>query len=489
MRIFAGGIATETNTFSPIPTELSDYSVRRSTDENATPQLFDLDGTWGRLARAGGHEYIFSLMAFAMPAGKTRDQAYEALRDELLRDLRAATPVDVVLLMLHGAMVAEGYDDCEEDMVQRVRQIVGPDAVIGVELDLHCHVREALLDAADIVVIYKEYPHVDINALAERLFDLAVAAKEGRIRPEMALFDCQMVGLYPTSGHPMRGFVDSMIKAEGRPGILSMSFAHGFQFADVPHMGAKMLVVADGDAGLARETAREFGLRVYAMRREIAVDRQALGLDSALSRAVASARKPAVVADQSDNTGGGAPGDSTFALRWLLDRHVENCALAILHDPAAVKAAKATGRGTVVTVSLGGKSGAVSGTPVAVEAKVISLRDDYMLAFPQEGGGSADFPVGDVAGLRVNGIDIVVGSERCQTYSPAIFEDLGIDPRRKAILVVKSTQHFYGAFKPIAGEVIYMSAPGAVPPDPRQIRYTRVDTSRLYPWNEDPMAV
>ena len=52
-------------------------------------------------------------------------------------------------------MVAEGYDDCETDIIDRVRQIVGPDAKIGVELDLHCDVTQAMIDTADAIVLYK----------------------------------------------------------------------------------------------------------------------------------------------------------------------------------------------------------------------------------------------------------------------------------------------------------------------------------------------
>lgn len=488
MKIFTGGIATETNTFSPVPTAIEYWTVDRARDGKPRAPVFDLDGTWGRLAREGGHDFVFSLMAYAAPAGKTPKTDYEKLRDELLLELRAAVPVDVVLLMLHGAMVAEGYDDCEEDMARRVREIVGPQAVIGVELDLHCHLRQALLEVVDLVVTYKEYPHVDVNVLAERLFELAVAANERRIRPTMALFDCRMIGLYPTTVQPMRGFVDAMKEAESRPGILSLSFGHGFQFADVPHIGAKVLAIADGDAELAGRTAREFGMKAYGLRREIAVDRKALPLEAALARAVAASKRPVVVADQSDNPGGGAPSDSTFALRWLVDHGVDDVGMAIFHDPEVVRQAKAAGKGARVRVELGGKSGAVSGRPVVLEATVLALRDDYGHAFPQEGGGSVTSPVGDVAALRAGGIDIIAGSIRCQCYAPSIFEDLGIDPSSKSILVVKSTQHFHGAFKPIAGEVIYMAAPGAVAPDPRLVSYTRVDTSRLYPWNDDPMA-
>lgn len=489
MKIFTAGIATETNTFSPLPTALDDFIVQRGRSHPLVYPSLDLASVWGKQAAARGDEFVFSLNAWAEPAGITLRTAFESLRNELLDDLQAAMPVDVVLLMLHGAMVAQGYDDCEEDIVRRVRQIVGPSAVIAVELDLHCHLTKEKIAAADVVLTFKEYPHIDINERAAELFELAVATREGKIRPTMALFDCRMIGFYPTSRQPLRGLVDEMIEAERRDGVLSISFGHGFPLSDLPHVGAKMLVVTDGDPALAISVAREFGTRIHSVRSEIGFESLSLPMDEALARATASDRTPVVVADQSDNVGGGAPGDSTFALRWLLDHAAEDVAIAMLYDPEVVKLAKKVGKGATLTVRLGGKLGTSSGDPLDVEVTVLSVLDDYMHARPQRSGDLLWSPLGDVAALRCGSIDIVVASNRCQCFCPSIFSDFGIDPRAKRVLIVKSMQHFYTAFAPIAGEIIYMSAPGAVASDPRRIPFSRLDTTRLYPWNERPLLI
>ena len=488
MRIFAAGIVTETNTFSSQYTSLADFHVHRATADSAEYSSLDLSQIWGKLAEARGDTFICSLMAWAEPSGVTVRSAYESLRDEMSADLRAAMPVDVVLLMLHGAMVAQGYDDCEEDIIRRVRELVGPAAVIGVELDLHCHLTQSKIAPADVVITYKEYPHTDINERARELFDMAVQARLGKIRPTMALFDCRMVGTYPTSCQPLRGFVDAMRQAEQRDGVLSVSFGHGFQFADVPHVGAKVLVVTDNDPALAGEVAREFGSRVYGLRRTIGFDSLSVPMEEALSKALLCENTPVVVADQSDNTGGGAPGDATFALRWLLNHQAEEVGMAIFYDPEVAKIAKKAGRGARLPIRLGGKMGPQSGDPVDIEVIVQSSIDNYLHEWPQQSGEPVKLPVGNIVALRVGSIDIVVSSLRCQCFSPSIFSDLGIDPTRKRLLIPKSYQHFYGAFAPIAGKVIYMAAPGAVVPDPRQIPYRRLDTSRLYPWVEDPLA-
>lgn len=490
MRIFAAGIATETNTFSPIPTALEDFRIQRGkgVTGSAAFSSLDLTQTWGRQARSRGDEYVFSLMAWADPAGLTVRAAYEALRDELLGDLRAAMPIDIVLLMLHGAMVAQGYEDCEEDLIRRVRAVTGPEAVIGAELDLHCHLSEAKIAAADLLITYKEYPHTDIAERAGELFELAVATRLGKVRPAMALFDCHMVGLYPTTREPMRGFVDSLKAAEKRSGVLSMSFGHGFQFADLPHMGAKVLAVTDADPDLARRMAREYGLAVYALRDAIGCETFALPLEDALTQALASGKTPVVVADQSDNPGGGAPGDATYALQWLLDHQVEEVGMAFFYDPEVVRIARRAGIGSTLPVRLGGKLGPASGAPVDLDVTVLGIIERYRQPFPQQSGTTDWVEQGTIVALRSAGIDLIVTDGRSQCLSPAVFSDLGIDPAAKRLLILKSVQHFHAAFAPLAGEILYMSAPGAVAPDPRRIRYRKVVTSRLYPWTKDPLG-
>jgi len=488
MHLFAGGLATETNVFSPIPTGLADFGVARPTD---TAEARDrvLAGTTMRrytaVAAERGCSFTQGSFAFAIPAGITSRAAYEQLRDTLLAELEAALPVDGVLLTLHGAMVADGYDDCETDLVERVRRLVGPGARIGVLLDLHCDIPQALVDETDVVVTYKEYPHTDIDDRAEELARLVIDAASGTIDPTTALYDCRMIGVYPTGREPMRGFVDAMTAAERRPGILSVSLGHGFPWSDSPDIGARMLVVADGDPALAEDVAAEFGREFFALRHSVSLDPP--GMDEALDHALAStAHRPIVVADVADNPGGGAPSDSTFVLRELLERRVEDAAVALLWDPIAVQQAFAAGVGAAFAVRLGGKMGPASGDPLDLTVEVRGLVPELVQRWPQT-GGAAEIPCGPAARLGVGGIDVVVGTVRQQVLGLEVFTAFNIEPTERRLLIVKSINHFYAAFAPIAGEVVYMSAPGALAFDFRTIPYRRVDTDR-YPWADDPTA-
>ena len=492
MKIFSACLAAETNSFSPIPTGLDDFNQVRAADiANGTWQIEQVPpiNVWQAKAQARGDELEIGLLAWAQPAGPATQFTYEALRDEILNDLRQAGSVDIVLLFLHGAMMAKGYEDCEGDILARVHEIVGPDVTIAVELDLHCHLTEKMLKHATLINTFKEYPHTDVNARGAELFDLAIDAQLGHTTPAMALFDCRMVGMYPTTTSEMRGFVNAMFDAEKQPEVLAVSFCHGFPFGDMPDEGGKMLVVTDNNPALAASIAKELGLQVFGLRHQIGFS--SLPIDEALSRAVSLSEqnsKPVVVADQSDNAGGGAPSDSTFALAWLLEHQIDNAAVAIMYDPEIVKLAKAAGIGAEFTVRLGGKIGEVSGDPLDINIKVLNYIAEYNHRFPQDEGEPGLWPMGDVVALHCQGIDIVVSSIRGQCFCPSIFIDLGINAKTKALLVVKSAQHFYGAFAPIASEVIYMAAPGAVPPIMQQIAYTRMRTDDKYPWVNDPFT-
>jgi microcystin degradation protein MlrC/beta-lactamase class A len=379
------------------------------------------------------------------------------LRDEILGQVRAALPLDIVALGMHGAMVAEGYDDCEGDLLARVREIVGPRAAVGATLDPHGHISQQMLDAADLLISWKEYPHTDINERAEELLDLLAQQAEGRIHLTHACVDCEMISLILTTQEPGASLVRRMREMERRPGVLSVSLNHGFPWGDVPDMGTKVMVYADSDRDLAARIARELADEVVDCREAMQIDRP--DVDRALDLALAHDEPPVVIADSADNAGGGAASDSTWFLRRMLERRITGAAVGAIWDPVVVGIAFDAGQGARLALRLGGKVGPQSGVPLDVEARVVSLQRDHRMQ-----GLTEDMTVecGDAVLLDVDGIDVVVTSKRVQPMGTDLFSGLGCDLPTKRIVVVKSSQHFFAHFSRIAGKVIYAEAPGAV---------------------------
>ena len=174
------------------------------------------------------------LFVFAAPGGRTLRHVYEAFRDELIADFRRATPVDMVLLNMHGSMTAQGYDDVECDVLERARSVVGSSLPIGVELDLHCNVTPSMLANATAIIAFKEWPHVDVPDRAVELFWLIEDARRHETQPVMSSCETEMIGTCPVGREPMRSFVDGLKDLEGEDGVLSFSMAYGFSWGDTP---------------------------------------------------------------------------------------------------------------------------------------------------------------------------------------------------------------------------------------------------------------
>ena len=487
MKIAIATLATETNTFSPIPTGRAAFTGERAwfrTGASLQPAVMGSSPLieWRRQATADGNEIVESICASAQPAGTTLRNIYEELRDLILADVRAAMPVDVVLLCMHGAMVADGYDDAEGDTLQRVREIVGPKAIIGLELDLHCHLTALMRAQANVIITYKEYPHIDMVERATELYTLCTAAARGEIRPVMAYHDCRMISMWRTTVEPMKSFVAKMSALEGHDGVLSVSFGHGFPWGDVPEVGAKMLVVTDNTPARAQALATELGQEIWRLRDECFPRHDSIdgGIDAALA---AEDGKPVVIADVADNAGGGAPSDNTEILRRLVARGVTNAAIGCFWDPIAVQFCTEAGVGATFDLRIGGKCGTASGEPMDLKVTVMGLSPSHS----QAGLSGSRTPLGASAWVRAGGIDIILNSTRSQVFNPDAFTGIGCTLADKKIVVVKSTQHFHAGFAPIAREIRYIAAPGAIGPDFAAIPFTK-RTIPYWPRVPDPWA-
>jgi microcystin degradation protein MlrC len=474
MRVFVASLATETNTFAPL-------FVDRSAFESAfycppgthpdTPTLCSAPIIAARRRAAGeGYTLIEGTATWAEPAGLVSREAYESLRDEILGQLQAAQPVDIVLFGLHGAMVARGYDDCEGDLLARARALTGPGCIIGAELDMHCHLTTQMVEAADALVAFKEFPHTDFLDRAEDLLELCLRAARKQVKLVSAVFDCRGIASFMTSREPGRSFVDRIKAMEGHDGILSISVAHGFQAADVADVGTKVLVIADGDAGKAAALAKALGLEILrwgptgAMPKHYKPDE---GIDAAL--ALAQEGRPVILADRWDNPGGGVAGDSSVMVEALLRRPEVKAAIGALWDPVAVSLCRAAGVGAEISLRFAGKAAPSSGRPIDATVLVTGATGDLVVPFAQSW-----VSLGAAAAIRIGNLDIVLASTRAQTFSPPVFTDLGIDLAAKQIVVVKSSNHFHAAFAPIAASVLYLDSGGPYPPDASKIPYTKI---------------
>jgi microcystin degradation protein MlrC len=472
MRIFSATIATETNTFSPMPTSLAAFKesvfLRPGEHPEDAPRMCTAPLFVARQRAAkDGFTLIEGSCFAASPAGTVNRADYEFMRDEVLGQLEAALPLDGLLLGLHGAMVAHGYDDVEGDILERARAIVGAKCVIGVEHDPHCHMTLKRMRNCDIMICYKEFPHTDVVDRAEDLLSLLLRTLRGEVRPVMSLYDCQQISSYPTNLPLMRGFVDRMMALEGRDGILSVSAVHCFPYADVAEVSGRILVVADGDKAKADALATRLGEEFVSMRGKTTPD--FFSVADGVRAAMDFAGAPVVLADPADNAGGGAASDNTSILRQLIDSGASEAAIGPIWDPIAVRLCFDSGVGSSFPLRIGGKIGLASGQPVDARVEVIALKRDCWQSF-----GPTKVPLGDCAAVRIGGVDVILITKRTQALGLELFSNLGIDPRACKIVAVKSTNHFMAAFGPIAAKVIFVESDGPMIRNHALLPYTKL---------------
>jgi microcystin degradation protein MlrC len=239
--------------------------------------------------------------------------------------------------------------------------------------------------------------------------------------------------------------------------------------------------VADKDKELAEKTTKELAELIWSLRRELKPDY--LAVEPAVAAALAAKEGPVILADQSDNPGGGSTCDGTHILRAMLEKGIKDAAVALIIDPAAVAACHAAGVGATVELSLGGKARPdLLGAPLECTAYVRLLSDGRYINRGQINGGIL-VDLKKSAVVLIDGIQVIIGSNVTQPYDLEIFYAHGIDPARQKVLLVKSTIHFRAAFEPIASQIINVAAPGLLIMDPAQVDYKR-SRRPIYPLDD-----
>jgi len=413
-------------------------------------------------ARECNFEAVPLLWAFAYPSGLVRRHDYEALRNEFVERLRAADseqPLDGVLLDLHGAMVVEGIEDADGDVVAAVRQAIGPVRPIVVTYDLHGNHTPARMQLASASVGYDTYPHIDMAERGREAGGLITRAVLGEIRPVTSMVQLPMfwsAQRQVTAHPPMDDVLRQIHSVEQRPGFLAASVATGFPWADVPHLGASVFVVADGDMNLAEGAAKELADWIWQNRARWY--ERPPSIREGLAAGERLGRFPIVLGDYNDNTGGGAPGDSTAVLRTFVDLDLPDALLLYLVEPEVSAQAHQAGIGARIAVRLGGKSHPEQGVPIELEWTVSGLSDgSFRYDGPMYSGLTGN--MGQSAWLRWHGVSVVVVSKREQPLDPAFARSLGLDCAAMKYLAVKSAAHFRSGFERIAGSIHLVDAP------------------------------
>ncbi len=461
-RVGIGGIWHETNTFS---TEITGRAAFEAYQLAAGADLvarYEGTGTelGGMIAGAHAHDFVLApcLFAAAVPSGVIGRRTLTDLVDELVQRLREAMPLDGMLLVLHGAAVAEGIGDADGWILARVREVLPESLPLVATFDCHANLSQAMVEHADMLIGYDTYPHVDMAARGREAADALAAMLESRARPAHAFHKLPLLTapqMQATDQAPMNAIMAALHRLEDEGTILNGSIAMGFPYADIADLGASVLTYAP-DQSTADRAADRLANMIWEARDRFRPD--LMPVDEAITLAMAADETPVVLAEAADNVGGGSAGDGTAVLDALLRAGARD-AVIVIADPEAVLRAEAAGVGGAFDGLVGGKVDRLHGDPVRIEGRVTLLTDgryrhtgSYMTGY--------ETSMGRTAVVQAGGVTILLTSLRTMPFDAGQLTSVGIDPAKQRIIVAKSAIAWRAAYGDVAKRAITVDTPG-----------------------------
>ena len=474
----------ETNTFSPVLTDLDRFSAGRGTPPEGELALELYRGTasclggYIEVAESRGADIEMGIAANAPPSGPVEDDCYEYMCNAIEK---TAANVDALLLDLHGAMVTKTYSDGEGELLTRIRGRY-PNLPIAICLDMHANVTPEMVENCDVLTGYHTYPHVDMDSTARRSAEIFFDMLEGKVSPQMHWNNAPMlphVMRQGTDDHPNQGLQARAIELEN-DSCLAVSVFTGFPHADILQAGLSAVVVTDNNAELAQTVSDELLDRAWAARRDFVYEPEPLAtsIDKARqANADNAASGPVVLLDHYDNTASGGTMDTTEVLEAILAEGLEDVAVFGFYDPQVVEQMVQAGVGATITVQLGGKLDMPAipqnSKPLEITGVVKLISNGKFKAEVAMARGLT-INMGTSAVLQVGSVDICVISRHVEPYDPGCFKCLGIDPTARDYLMLKSRIHYRVGFKPIAKALIECAGCGVCTSDYSSLSFNTV---------------
>lgn len=477
VRIGIASIMQETNTWSPSPCTLAEFS---SQGFALGSEVFELGRdtnteVGGALAavEAAGAEAVPLVRAWASSSGRVTAEAFAELRHRLVSQIEQAGPLDGLVLSLHGAMAADGYDAADAALAAAAREALGPDVVLGVCLDLHANVTTALVETCDVVTGYHTYPHTDQAETGARAARLVLDALGGTAQPTTVLAKRAM--LVPAESQSMTDGPMAQLRAMADDltggNIVDICLFPVQPWLDVAELGLGVTVTTCGDPAAASLVAEAIAEAAWQNRDRFVVE--LVPPAEAIGAALRSRTRPFLLSESADSPTAGAAGDSPAMLAHLLATGNGVCAYLTLVDEAAVRRCHDVGVGADVHLAVGASLEKRFHAPVEVDGEVWHVGSESVLLQGPFFSG-VRFSMGAYAVVRTRNLYVLLTERPAMTVDPSTWSHVGLDPAAADIIVVRSANLFRAAYpKPSADDALIVDLPGASTPRLDRLEFQR----------------
>jgi microcystin degradation protein MlrC len=486
LSIAIASILQEANTFSPVMTRYEDFTpvFGQAALERHRGKMTEMGGFIETLTKAR-KQIAPVCAAWAITANRLLRDDFERLVNDFRSHLIAVGKPEGLLLAMHGAQTAEGADDVEGHVLGCAREILGPDIPIVLTLDLHANVTRAMVERATAIVGYHTYPHIDMYEVGQKAAKLLLNTISGKVQPSMAWRKLPLIvnaENQQTSRGPARRLFARAEALESAGKAEAVSIFSVQPWMDIEEMGSAVITVTNGDPRAADRQAAAIAQKFWDTRRDFEVT--LTPVEEAIELALATKGGPVVLAESSDSTGSGSPGDSTGVLKHLVKAPLTEPAAIYLVDPEAAAALAASGVGSTVTLSIGGKFDRKNSKPVRVTGRVRMISDGRWTARARGYNTGIETSMGTTVVFEVGMVRILIAARSAMTVDPELFRSHGIDPAYCKIVVVKSPNGFRAAYEPIAKRILIVDTPGVSTAKLENMPFRRINRP-IYPLDRD----
>jgi microcystin degradation protein MlrC len=462
MKIIIGSMMHESNTFSCVPTDLetfkrTQYLVGQELIEYHAGKRTEPGGMLDILTKKGV-EIIPSISAWAIPSGKVTKEAYTEIKNTFIAMIRKNIEgLDGVLLALHGAMVVEGLEDPEADLLKEIRRIIPKGAYLGASLDMHAHLTPDMVECTDFFVAYRTHPHLDQYETGQKAARVLLRLIEKKMNLTKSYILIPMMVPGENRDETREILISELDKIDRDPKVVSSLIIISHPWSDLGIQGDSVLVITDNDQELAGKYARMLASKFWELRHDFPLDLYSIQQAVKLGKETKK-KGPTVICEMGECLLGGASGDVVANISYLIERGIKDIAVAVVIDPESVTKSVEAGVGAPVQLHVGGKLYKEGNRPLQFHGKVkfigenIEGKDKILVGYETK--------MGRMVVVEGHGVEMILVDQPGKLGGPSFFEAFGIDPRRKKFIVLKDSIGPLISYKDIASNVLLVDSPG-----------------------------
>lgn len=188
-------------------------------------------------------------------------------------------------------------------------------------------------------------------------------------------------------------------------------------------------------------------------------------MKEAIDAAMGIGEGPVFISDSGDNVTAGGAGDIPTILGGLLRAGATEAVVAGITDPQAISACARAKEGSELSLHIGGKLDGVNGHPLEVKGMVERVH-----------------PPG-LAIIKIKGVEVILISERRAFTTLKDFQEAGIDPLERRMIVVK-LGYLFSEIRNIASRAIMALSTGFTSLEVEKLPYKRVKRP-IFPLDKD----